>query len=208
MRLIDHLVYCVPELEKACSYLAQVLGVEPSMGGRHLTKGTKNAVLNLGNACYLEVLALDQDNEERNGPRWMGIDLISSPRVTRWSLKSQTLFSDSEVLKSYNPRMGEIDGGSRELGGGGILEWQMTLPLAEPIIDLVPFVTQWPVTSIHPTERMENICSLEYIRFTHPEPKAIQEVFNQLEIENRLLKGAEPEIRIGIRGPKGFLELK
>jgi hypothetical protein len=55
------------------------LGVKPVIGGRHLLHGTKNALINLGNQCYLEILAKDEENPTFKGTRWMGIDLITQP---------------------------------------------------------------------------------------------------------------------------------
>jgi len=82
-RTIDHIVYCVPDFEKALQFFKEEIGVDPFIGGRHLTKGTKNAILNLGNSAYLEILAIDTQNTNVMENHWMGIDLISSPRITR-----------------------------------------------------------------------------------------------------------------------------
>ena len=46
--LIDHLVYAVPDLPAAVADLAERFGVEARAGGRHLGRGTHNALLALG----------------------------------------------------------------------------------------------------------------------------------------------------------------
>jgi len=56
---IDHIVLAVPNLEEGILWLEKKLGVRPAYGGQHLTEGTHNALLNLGNNCYLELLAID-----------------------------------------------------------------------------------------------------------------------------------------------------
>jgi len=99
-RKIDHIVFAVPNLEAAMNEFEELTGIRPAFGGYHTTQGTKNAVVNLGNDCYLEILAADNDNTQIAPPRWMGIDLIESPQITRWSLKSKDLQSDSAVLKT------------------------------------------------------------------------------------------------------------
>ena len=64
MRQIDHIVYTVPNLEKAIDWFAEISGIRPAFGGYHTTQGTKNAVVNLGNSCYLELLAADDANKD------------------------------------------------------------------------------------------------------------------------------------------------
>ena len=61
-REIDHIVYCVPDLENGIDYIEELLGIRPVFGGRHLSNGTKNALLNLGDNCYLEILAVDDES--------------------------------------------------------------------------------------------------------------------------------------------------
>src|SRR5210317_1322238 len=96
---IDHLVYAVPDLEQAIIWFEEKSGVRPIAGGRHPTKGTKNALVNLGNQCYLELITADESNPSFTRSRWMGIDLLEEPKMTRWSLKSEHLAEISQILR-------------------------------------------------------------------------------------------------------------
>jgi len=58
----DHIVYAVTNLEAAIDEFEKLSGLRPVFGGYHTTKGTKNALVNLGNECYLEILAIDEGN--------------------------------------------------------------------------------------------------------------------------------------------------
>ena len=115
-RQIDHIVYCTTDLEAAVDYFETLFGIRPSIGGTHPSKGTKNALLNLGNQCYLEILAIDEKNVTFSGTRWMGIDLLQGPKITRWSLKSEDLKEDSGILKKYSSNLSYISEGSRMTG--------------------------------------------------------------------------------------------
>ncbi len=197
-RKIDHIVYAVPDLTRACDHVESELGIRPQFGGHHKTKGTMNALLNLGNACYLELLAVDESNTDITGPRWMGIDLISEPRITRWSLKSNDLETDQTHIQQFNPALGQISGGKRLTPTGDSLQWHMILPLAHPEIDIIPFMTDWAGSSVHPTDKLINECLLTEMTFTHPEAQRLQIVFDNLAIESTVHKGDKVGISIEI----------
>lgn len=197
-RQIDHIVYAVSDLTKACDHIENELGIRPQIGGYHKTKGTMNALLNLGNACYLEILAVDESNTDIQAPRWMGVDLIEQPRVTRWSLKSDQLEADQKHLKAYDQELGEISGGKRLTPAGDSLQWNMILPLPHPAIDIIPFMTDWAGTSVHPTDQLVAECQLTEISFTHPEAERLQTLFDNLSIESTVHQGDEAGISIEI----------
>ena len=207
MRQVDHIVYCVPILEEGIDYIENILGVRPAIGGRHLNRGTKNALLNLGNACYLEILAADYENEDFKGERWMGIDLIDHPKITRWSIKSEDLKSDSRILQSYNPELSTIFGGSRKTTSGSTLSWNMMLPSSRPELELVPFMTDWSTSSVHPTDSLPEICTISSVFLSHPDPLGIQPVLDQLNIEIQVAKADEAKICVEINSPNGLKTL-
>ena len=203
MRQIDHLVYCVPDLATAVELLSDHWGVEPVLGGRHLTKGTKNALLNLGDGAYLELLALDGENKEVAAPRWMGIDHIERPTLTRWAIKSEKLEEDRAIISSRRPDLGEVFSGSRERTDGQLLEWSMLLPAASPTVEIVPFAVDW-LGSEHPTKALPAECSLKELRLFHPDPETIQELFTALSIERSVHFAPEPAIQAYLETPNGL----
>jgi len=202
-RHIDHIVYAVQNLEEACDYLESTLEVKPIFGGYHKTKGTKNALLNLGDNCYLEILAVDKANDSITGSRWMGVDLIKETRITRWAINSNSLVDDQQKLREYNENMGEIFGGSRETPNGGLLQWEMILPLALPTIELAPFMVNWSQSSIHPTEALANECSLIGIDFYQTKAESTEKLFTDLGINTQIHQSTESKIVIQIKTPSG-----
>ncbi|MEM0994372.1 MAG: VOC family protein [Bacteroidota bacterium] len=200
---IDHIVYAVPNFAAALIDLETRLGVRPQFGGYHQLKGTKNALLHLGDQCYLEILAVDEDNLEIEAPRWMGVDLIESPKITRWSLKSLDSSEESALLKAYHPEMGQIVTGKRATATGDVLTWEMLLPLASPEVELLPFFTDWQDSSTHPTDNLEEQCQLLNIQFMHPEPAPIQVVFNRLGLSYSIQTAKVAQIQIEVASPNG-----
>lgn len=207
-RDIDHIVYAVKDLKAAVEELENQLGVRPSIGGRHLNKGTKNALLNLGNSCYLEILAVDEENKNIEAPRWMGVDLIEKSCTTRWALKSNRLIEDQKVLQSYDLELREIFQGERQTNGGEILKWKMLLPKAKPKVELAPFMVDWSESSVHPCDNLPDQCVLEKIEFTSKmiNPK-LEKCFIDLFEVSSIQQNKIDSISVTIKGPKGIFKL-
>jgi len=206
-RKIDHIVYCVLNLEEAILDLEQKLGVKAKIGGAHLTQGTRNALINLGDECYLEILSIDHDNKDIEAPRWMGIDLLQSSKITRWALKANNLLSDSLHLSKYNSKMGEVKGGSRKMLNGQTLTWQIAMPLASPEVDVVPFITDWSDSDVHPTDTLDHLCELVELKLFHPIPDEIKTLFEKLNIKMDVSFSDQPSIGITVKCPKGIVRL-
>jgi len=206
-RNIDHIVYAVPDLEFAIDDLEKRTGVRPVLGGTHTSQGTKNALLNLGNTCYLEILSTDKNNVDIKPPRWMGIDLIDRPTISRWSLKSSDLQKDSTVLQKYHSDMGTIHAGQRKMTNGQLLTWEMMMPLSNPKVEVIPFMTDWQQSVSHPTDQLSDDCQICKIQFIHPEPKLINMVFYELDVNIKVAKGASAAILLEIQTPNGIVIL-
>lgn len=207
MRKIDHIVYCVHKLEEDLPKLEKILGVKFSPGGRHLSEGTKNVLLNLGGGTYLEVLAVDEANLDVRAPRWMGIDLLSEPQITRWSLKTSDPERDSKIVKGYNDEMGVLKGGQRITASGNKLAWDLIMPLSEPEVEVMPFFTDWSKSAVHPTDALPELCKVLNLTLVHPEPESVKPYLDLLVKGIDLKKGESPAINIKIQTPNGIVTL-
>lgn len=205
--IIDHIVYGVPDFEKAIADLTEKLGVKPVFGGKHVGFGTQNACVHLGDQCYLEILANDDQNTSFQGQKWMGIDMISKPSIIRWAAKSTELVRDSHFLREYDINHGCLATGERITPENDTLQWKMTLPTASSIIDIVPFLLDWSDSTHHPCDLLESTCKLLSIDFYHPHPEQIQPLFLALGIEKTIIFSSKPKISVIIRGRKGDITL-
>lgn len=207
-RNIDHIVYSVNDLDLAISEFEEKLGVRPVFGGYHKTQGTKNALINLNQGIYLELIAIDKDNTAVKAPRWMGIDLLTKPQITRWALKSSTLSQDSEVLKSYDHSMGSIKGGSRHTSEGSLLKWELIMPLTAPEVEIAPFMVDWSDSEIHPSDQLPDMnCKLISLEGTHPNPASLLPMFEALNFDFKLSRNTNVSIKAIIDCPKGTIEI-
>lgn len=207
-RQIDHIVYTVFNLEEAIDSFEQKLGVRPVFGGYHKTEGTKNALLKLDRGIYLELLAADDENKEIKPPRWMGVDVLTKEQITRWALKSDDLPKDAAVLQEYHADMGRIKGGSREVAGGGLLQWELIMPLSKPELEVLPFMVDWSSSEVHPFDQLPELnCQLKELYVKHPEAVKIKQCFEKLGVELRIEQSEEIEIKALIRCPQGIVEI-
>lgn len=202
---VDHLVYAVPNLEKAIADLEKLMGVAPVMGGRHRSQGTHNALVHLGNQTYLEIIAADPENDTFSGERWMGLDLITTPKITRWAVRSNDLNRDRAYLKTVDPRLGDLKGGKRKKPDGTELKWKATVTLPDPEVEILPFVIDWK-GSDHPTNSLPQHCRLIKLEGMHPTPWMVETAVNSLNVDMKI-GVAEPSIKATIETPNGMITL-
>lgn len=207
-REIDHIVYTVPNLEAAVADLAKKLGVKPVIGGRHDTQGTKNALVKLNDGAYLEILAADDENTAIPPPRWMGVDVLTGPKVTRWALKSDDLAADATILKRAEPALGKVKAGSRQRPDGSWLRWELIMPTATPEVDVLPFMVDWSKSDVHPYDVLPDMgCSISELTAAHPEPLIVSATLEKLGVTLPVREAPEAGLRLVLRCPAGVVEL-
>ncbi|THH37585.1 VOC family protein [Neolewinella litorea] len=193
--MLDHLVYVVPDLDSAIDRFTAA-GYPPAPGGRHSDRGTYNALLRLGPRSYLELLAVDPETTVAP-PRWMGIDLVEGPAITRWAVHAGAVNFP-----------GALYGGSRQLADGRTLRWRLSDPGVRPAVDVVPFVIEWNGSDFHPAERLpDHGLRLQTLQLEHPRPAAVNTSLERMGLPQKAIRGAAPKIGAVLRGPQGTLHL-
>lgn len=204
---VDHLVYGTQDLDSTVDRLERVLGVRASYGGQHAGKGTRNALLSLGPAVYLEVLAPDPLQPDPVGPRWCGLDDVTTPRLVTWAAKARNLRSLAERAARYKIPLGAAQEGSRRLPDGSELRWRLTNPDRLIADGLVPFFIDWG-TSPHPAASAPQGLRLVGLRAEHPDAISVGRMFDGLGLEIPVSDGPAPALIATIQTPGGIVELR
>lgn len=203
---VDHLVYATPSLDDGVARIRDLLGVEPSVGGRHPRWGTRNALVGLGSTTYLEVIGPDPDADPPDSPRPFSIDDRPDPGLAAWAVRISPLEAGIRSLQSAGFDLGRVMEGSRELADGTLLRWQLTDPGAVPPGGTLPFLIDWR-GSPHPGRSLRHSLALRRLRIRHPEPAVLRSFLLPLAPPVIVEGGDRAGIAAVLEGPEGSVEL-
>lgn len=204
---VDHLVYGTPDLNVAVEKIDRLLGVRATPGGQHPGRGTRNALVALGPATYLEIIGPDPDQPKPNAPRTFGVDDLSEPRLVTWAAKGTDLARLVSDAANHGIKLGNVAPGSRRRPDGLLLTWQYSNPAVVVEDGIVPFFIDWGKTP-HPAASAAQGATLADLRAEHPEPERVQKALSNLGLDLPVRKGPKPALVATIHGPRGSVELR
>ncbi|RMD92975.1 MAG: VOC family protein [Alphaproteobacteria bacterium] len=198
--VFDHLAVAAETLEEGAAEVSATLGVPLAPGGRHPAMGTHNRLLSLGEAEYLEVIAIDPEAIPPARARWFGLDGFEGlPRPVGWVLRTD----DLDAALGLAP---EGIGAPMELTRGD-LHWRLTVPESgvTPFDGLFPALIEWEEGE-HPARGLPaSGCTLERLELFHPAAEALAEALAPLTEEARIHvhHGPVAQMRAVIATPHG-----
>jgi hypothetical protein len=204
---IDHLVYATPDLNAGIDAIEKLTGVRATPGGQHPGRGTRNALIALGQTSYLEIIGPDPEQPAPPGPRAFGIDGLKAPRLARWVVKAQNLEQLAAEASSKGIQLGEVTGGKRQRPDGVLLTWRYTNPLVDLADGFVPFFIDWG-DSPHPAATAAKGLTLIALRGEHPDAERVGKILTQLGLDLPVKTGPAPALIATIDSPRGRLELR
>lgn len=149
---IDHLTITAPNLALGAAYVQRALGVAMQPGGEHPRMGTHNLLLRLGDALFLEVIAVNPVAARPPRPRWFALDALdadAAPRLAHWVVRTETIRS---APPEYLGLVGPIETMTR-----ATLQWLITIRSdgALPMEGAAPALIEWQ-TSAHPAAQLHD----------------------------------------------------
>lgn len=203
---IDHLIFGTPDLDATVDELEQTLGLRATVGGRHPGEGTRNALLSLGPGHYLEIMGPDPGQPDPDGPRWLGLDDLTSPRMIAWAAKASDLDALSRKAAAAGIQLGDILSGGRLRPDGTALNWRLTDPRRQIADGVVPFFIDWG-EGVHPSESAVGGLHLVAFRIVHPDAPHVESMLKRLELEIPVTSGQQPALIATLDTPVGQVEL-
>ncbi|MFE0677999.1 VOC family protein [Streptomyces sp. NPDC058867] len=185
--LLDHLVLATPDLAATVAEFARRTGVTPAPGGAHVGLGTRNHLVGLGGAAYLEIIGPDPEQSAPDGPRPFGVDGLTGPRTVSWAICPPDLDAAVAEARSRGHDPGPAHPMSRRRPDGTLLRWRLTDGAAHPS-GLVPFLIDWD-GSVHPTASGLPVVPLLSVSATAPDPAGIRPLLAALGTELDLAEG-------------------
>jgi hypothetical protein len=204
---IDHLVWGGTSLEQEIERLENLTGARAAIGGRHLEEGTRNALIRIGPAMYLELISPDPTQQPPPHPRWFGLDTLTEPRLITWAARAADLEQRAANARAGGVELGEMRRGQRELTDGQVLSWRLTYPEMRLGTGLVPFLIDWG-WGPHPAQTAPGDVQLLELRAEHPDPATIRASLRALGLELDVAPGPAPALIASLDTPRGRVELR
>jgi hypothetical protein len=204
---VDHLVFGTPDLAVAVETIEKLVGIRATPGGQHLGEGTRNALISLGPAVYLEILGPDPEQPKPERPRWFGIDDLVTPMLVGWAAKGNDLPQLARNASGNGIRLGDVASGSRQTPQGVLLNWSFTNPHTRLADGIVSFFVSWGQTP-HPARTAAFGASLIDLRAEHPDAGSVEMVLSHLGLELPVKKGPKTALIATIVSSRGRVELR
>ena len=202
--LLDHIILGCNDLDLGMELVEQNTGVRPTIGGVHPGRGTRNALLSLGERRYLEIIA--PDPAQQKIVHFPQIREMKEPRLIGWAVHPPDIAATAKLLRDNQIAFSGPDDGSRKRPDGLVLNWK-TINLADDRRGILPFFIEWSADSVHPSKDAPKGCHLDCFTVMAVDPAELSKVFQQIGVEASVERSDRDGLRAHITGPKGELGL-
>src|SRR5438874_11856043 len=155
---LDHILLGCSDLDAGIEFVGRHLGARAAVGGVHPGRGSRNALLSLGERRYLEIIAPDPAQPRSADVRQLY--KIEAPRLIGWASHVDDMDALARKLTGANVAFEPPKPGSRKRPSGQLLRWK-ALTLRDDQGGLLPFFIEWDKESPHPSTDAPGGCRLE-----------------------------------------------
>jgi hypothetical protein len=202
--LLDHILLGCNDLDRGIELVEENTGVRPAIGGVHPGRGTRNALLSLGERRYLEVIAPDPAQSEI--VHYPQLRSMIEPRLIGWAVHPPDIAAVAKQLRENKIAFTGPDDGSRKRPDGRVLTWK-TVNLADDRHGLLPFFIEWSAGTVHPPADAAKGCTLDYFEVMSIDSEELAATFKRIGLDVTVERSDKARLRALITGPKGDLGL-
>lgn len=202
---IDHLMWGAPDLETGIAEAQRLFSVKAAPGGVHPGLGTCNALLSLGQSCYLEIIAPDPAQPLTS----FGKRLAALPgcQLISWAAAASDLAAVAALAESLQwSVLGPLDT-RRQIDGGELLEWQLLFFGDHGFGNVVPFVIDWQGCQ-HPSAVNPLAGRLKQLQLFSPSASELRGHFASLGLAVPISDAEQVAIAVDIEGANGVVRLQ
>jgi Glyoxalase-like domain len=202
--MLDHILLGCSDLDRGIAFVENHSGVRAAFGGVHPGRGTRNALLSLGEKHYLEIIA--PDPQQPGAPDHYGLLKLTEPHLVGWAAHPGDLNSFATRLRDADIAFDGPNPGSRKRPDGRLLQWK-TLNLKDDREGLLPFFIEWSADTIHPSTDAPAGCRIVRFEIATSEPEHLSKTLAILGLDVKIAKAENAQLRAKIASPKGELAL-
>src|SRR5689334_6340501 len=118
----DHLLLGISDLDHEIDWVEQRTGVRAVYGGVHPGRGTRNALVSLGPAHYVEIIALDPE-QNVSKPQFQ-LKSLTEPRLINFAVRTNDIEKTAASLRRSGLHVVGPRDGSRRTPTGALLRWK------------------------------------------------------------------------------------
>ncbi len=209
---LDHIIWACDDLERGSRQFETRTGVRPRYGGVHASGLTHNALIGLGNRCYLEILA-------PVGPAGPGDDhwcqiarTAHEPQILTYCLRSPRPLSElASAFAAYGWNNAVVASNGRTTPEGVRLRWQWLAPTVERFGLAFPFFIDW-LDSPHPAETLRAAQSetgilLQRFAVGHPDATGLRRTLADIGSPVETYAADDVQFCVQLQTPLGAVSL-
>jgi hypothetical protein len=203
---VDHIIWAVSDLDKGIAFIEEKTGVRAVIGGVHPGRGTRNALISLGERRYLEILSTDPAQPDAKNQNVDFVKSLTEPRILGWAAGTRDIAAVEKGIRDAKIEMMGPEPGSRNKPDGTTLKWK-SMYVGGHDGTVVPFVIEWSKDSTHPSEDSPKGATLRKLQLVHPKPGDVNPFLEAMGLSIRATKGPQPKITAVLDSPKGQVVL-
>jgi hypothetical protein len=204
---IDHIILSIDDLERGMDLLEQSTGVRPVFGGAHPGRGTRNALLSLGNNQYIELLAPNPADtsaavKAASEKLKKHFSQFKTPTPNGWAVRVTDADAERARLVAAGFKASAVSPGSRAKPDGQVLRWKTFDPWGIEN-ELLPFAIEWGAGTKHPSTTSPTGCKLAEFSMVSTSPDSISALFAKAGYPLSIRPGARDQLGVVLECPRG-----